>query len=466
MASDFELRDSTALISIPASRACGNKLPDSEPDSGSSKQPDGLRRYLLGVMLMVIFMFMLKFLAASLIDGEQIQPLLDWFDSREKVPAGIVLDYEGAFPDIVQITPRFSTRYQWQPLPSIAPDPADNLWSKDKAQLGERLFFDINLSHDRSVSCASCHDNEQHSGADGRTTAVGVGDQVGPRNTPTVWNSAFQQRLFWDGRATSLEEQAIGPLLNPIEMAMPSVEAVVARVKESAEYEPMFEKAFGTENKHDDSSGITIRQITAAIAAYQRTLITPNTPYDRYVRGESEALSVEQLKGMALFEELGCINCHSGPNFSGAGIMANNSPWRIFPVLDTQFEPQYHLTDDVGKAVAGSQKGVWRIPSLRNVAKTGPYLHNGSVTELAEVVRIMASAQLGHRLEADLENQHENTIFTPRSNGESLVWSAETRSLIPIEVRTVTEEEVAAIVVFLESLNGELVVDYAGGRSK
>ncbi|MBM96573.1 MAG: cytochrome-c peroxidase [Oceanospirillaceae bacterium] len=394
------------------------------------------RHFLLAGMVMVVLMFVLKFLAASLIEGEQLKPVLDWFGHEHQQSAGIQSETQSIPGHTNPVTPRSSVRYQWQALPDRPPSPMHNPWNKARAEVGKRLFSDTNLSLDRSVSCASCHDNDTHAGADGRPTAVGVGGQAGPRNSPTVWNSAYQQWLFWDGRAASLEEQAIGPLLNPIEMAMPSAEALVARVREDRVYIELFEQAFGS------ADAIGINEIVAALAAYQRTLITPDSPYDRYVRGDTSALNPVQLRGMALFEELGCVNCHSGPNFSGAGILANNSPWRIFPALDTPFEQQYQLTEDLGMAPAGSTKGVWRIPSLRNVAQTAPYFHNGSVTELEEAVRIMASAQLGHQL-AQTASESE------------FVWSDD-GYLIPVQRRTVTEQEVQAIVAFLESLSGEL----------
>ena len=402
------------------------------------------RHYMVAGMVVVMLMFMLKFLAASLIEGEQLKPVLDWLGHEQQLSTGIrsaTRDTDGMSNPV---TPRPEARYQWQALPEQPPDPADNPWSGAKAELGRRLFFDHNLSLDRSVSCASCHDSERYAGADGRATAVGVGNQSGPRNSPTIWNSAYQQWLFWDGRAASLEEQALGPLLNPIEMAMPSAAAVVERVQEQVSYQAAFQQVFGA---HKNAPVITIERILAAIAAYERTLITPDSPYDRYVRGESDALSPQQLRGMALFEELGCVNCHSGPNFSGAGILSNNSPWRIFPALDTPFEQQYRLTDDLGKAPAGSRKGVWRIPSLRNVADTSPYFHNGSVTELAEAVRIMASAQLGYRIEGVDDASH--------AQGTAYVWSSQTNTLATVQPRQLGEDDIQSIVAFLQALSAQ-----------
>ena len=426
------------------------------------KPTNPFRFFLAAGLLLIVLMFLLKLAAATLIEGEQLQPLLNWLGHEDEPRVGLQMTASGSPALTAMSSPRLTPRYQWQALPMIAPSPVGNPWSHNKASLGRSLFFDTNLSLDRTLSCASCHDSEGLAGADGRATAIGVGEKVGPRNSPTVWNVAFQNWLFWDGRAASLEEQALGPLLNPIEMAMPSAESVVARVREQPGYRGLFEQAFG------DSTAITVQTITSALAAYERTLITPNSPYDRYVRGDDRALSQQQLSGMSLFEELGCVNCHSGPNFSGAGVLANNSPWRIFPALDTPYEQRYQLTEDTGKAPSGSKQGVWRIPSLRNVAETAPYFHNGSVHELAEAVRIMATAQLGYALESNaLEQAQQGLAQQGQVQKEdaqqgvidkepAFVWSSQTRTLVPLQTRVVTEDDVQAIVAFLQALSGEL----------
>lgn len=402
------------------------------------------RRVLAAGLLFTVLMFLVKLAAATLIEGEQLQPLLQWLGRSGETRTGLQPALPATPGASEATTPRMAPRYQWQALPEVVPSPPSNPWTPEKARLGKRLFFDRNLSLDRSVSCASCHDSERFAGADGRATAVGVGNQSGPRNSPTVWNTAFQHWLFWDGRAASLEEQALGPLLNPIEMAMPSAAAVVERVQEQASYQAAFQQAFGEERNVPE---ITIERILAAMAAYERTLITPDSPYDRYVRGDTRALSRQQLRGMALFEKLGCVNCHSGPNFSGAGVLAHNTPWRIFPALDTPFEQQYRLTDDVGKAPAGSRKGVWRIPSLRNVADTAPYFHNGSVTELAEAVRIMASAQLGYRI--------EGVDDAAQTQGAAYVWSPQANTLATVQPRQLGEDDIQSIVAFLQALSAQ-----------
>jgi cytochrome c peroxidase len=339
-------------------------------------------------------------------------------------------------------------RYVWQALPAQAPAPADNPTTPEKVALGERLFHDKALSRDRTLACASCHD-VAGGGVDHRATSLGINGQVGNRNAPTVWNAAFQAVLFWDGRAPSLEEQAKGPPVNPAEMGMPSLDAVAQRVAEDAAYRPYFDRAFGA------GRPITIEAIAAAIAAYERTLITSDSAYDRFVRGDANAMSPAALRGMALFESLGCVSCHSGPNFSGASLFDTTAPLRLFPANPTPFEKRYGLTRDIGLATPGTGRGVWRVPSLRNVELTGPYFHNGSVTELAEAVRVMASAQLGRLTRED-----------PRA-GRFVVWSAPDRMLSSIDRSALSDQQVDDIVAFLRSLTGEalLAARKAVGRS-
>jgi cytochrome c peroxidase len=332
--------------------------------------------------------------------------------------------------------PAAQKAYVWRALPDIAPAPAWNPTTPEKVALGERLFHDTNLSIDGTVSCGSCHDVRRGAGMDSRPASVGVGGQVGSRNAPTVWNAAFQSVLFWDGRASSLEAQAQGPLVNAKEMGMPSLEAVVRRVRENASYREPFAKAFG------DGQPITITRIAAAIAAYERTLITPDAPYDRFVRGDETALGPAQLRGMELFQSVGCVLCHSGPNFSGASVFdPPPAPQRLFPVFASQqYVARYGLTRDVGANAGGNGQGVWRIPSLRNVALTAPYFHNGSVDSLREAVRIMATVQRGRRIGDDARR---------------VVWSQRNRTITRVGTAPLSERDVDDIVAFLESLSSE-----------
>ena len=334
----------------------------------------------------------------------------------------------------------------WQALPERAPDPADNPSTPEKVVLGEKLFFDPNLSQNRTVACASCHDIARKGGADGLPTAVGITKVPGPRNSPTVWNAAFQLVLFWDGRAASLEEQAAGPPLNPGEMGMPSAAAIEDRVKADTAYGPMFERAFGV------GVAITMDRITAAIAAYERTLITPDTPYDRFVHGEAGALSVPQKRGMWLFQSVGCVNCHTGPNFSGASVFGIVSPYRLFPAWDSPYKARYDLVSDKGKASPESQQGIWRIPSLRNVALTAPYFHNGSVSELKEAVRVMAVSQLNVVISGD------------GGPAQPSDWKPGAKRFDAHNRRILGEAEVDDLVAFLNALTSDRLRDKSASR--
>jgi cytochrome c peroxidase len=300
----------------------------------------------------------------------------------------------------------------FQPLPKAAPAPKDNPTSAVRVALGKKLFFDPRLSKDGTVSCNSCH-NVMSAGSDNRKTSLGVGAKPGGRNSPTVWNSAFLSVQFWDGRAASLEDQAKGPLTNPIEMAMPSHDAVVARVKQIPGYVDEFKKAFG------GADPVTIDNLAKAIAAYERTLITPDSAFDRYLKGNKKAISAQAEKGYKLVLEVGCVSCHMGPNFAGPTLPVGTGFYQKFPVYpSSEYVAKYRLTDDTGRmdhTKKEEDRAMWRVPTWRNVAGTAPYFHNGSVSTLEEAVRVMASTQLN---------------------------------------KTLKDEEVASIVAFLESLSG------------
>ena len=278
-----------------------------------------------------------------------------------------------------------------QALPTKAPAPADNPTTADKVALGKMLYHDPRLSSSGTVSCASCH-NTMLGGEDNRAGSVGVGGQVGGRSAPTVWNAAFNKVQFWDGRAASLEAQAAGPVTNPIEMGMKSWDDVVVRLEAIEGYQVAFKKAFGKQAISEDTA-------TKAIAAYERTLITPNSPYDRYVKGNKKAMTEQQIRGMNKAVELGCVGCHSGPAFNGPGT------FQKFPVIGNgYFEAQYNFKDDKGLAEVTGKKAdeyMWKVPTLRNIALTAPYFHNGSVKNLEMAVKLMAKLQLGQDLAKD-----------------------------------------------------------------
>ncbi|HEX8964271.1 MAG TPA: cytochrome c peroxidase [Rhodocyclaceae bacterium] len=414
-------------------------MPMVQFELGPSGRLAGRGRWLLTVALgmgVLAFLFKLSVIVAvSALPQVVIAPLISGTNALVSAePATPRLDPFA----IVSVPPR----YVWEALPERAPAPAGNPITPEKVALGERLFHDKALSRDRTLACASCHDVAT-GGVDHRATSLGIDGQVGSRNAPTVWNAAFQNVLFWDGRAPSLEEQAKGPPVNSSEMGMPSLQAVARRVAADTSYRPDFDRAFGA------GSPIDIEAIAAAIATYERTLITPDSPYDRFVRGDAKAMSPAALRGMALFESLGCVVCHSGPNFSGASLFDTAAPLRLFPGNPSAFDSRYGFIRDVGLAAPGSSRGVWRVPSLRNVALTGPYFHNGSVNDLAEAVRVMASAQLGRLMRED-----------PRS-GRFVVWSAPDRMLSSIDRSALTDPQVDDIVAFLKSLTGDRLAQAA-----
>lgn len=271
-------------------------------------------------------------------------------------------------------------------LPNKAPEPANNPTTPEKVELGKMLYHDPRLSSTGTVSCASCH-NTMLGGEDNRPNSMGINGQTGGRSAPTVWNAAFNAVQFWDGRAASLEEQAAGPVTNPIEMGMKSWDDVVARLKTIKGYRQAFDLAFGQDNE-----SITKENATKAIAAYERTLITPNSPYDKYVSGEKTAMTEQQVRGMQKAVELGCTSCHSGPAFNGPGA------FQKFPVhKNGYFEAQHHFSKDKGLAEVTKKETdehLFKVPTLRNIALTAPYFHNGSVPTLDMAVKIMGKLQL------------------------------------------------------------------------
>ncbi len=273
-------------------------------------------------------------------------------------------------------------------IPSVVQVPADNPMSMAKVELGKQLYFDPRLSIDGTVSCNSCH-NVMAGGADDRPTSVGVNGQRGGRNAPTVWNSALLSVQFWDGRAATLEDQAKGPPLNPIEMGMPSEQAVEERLSSIPGYKVQFEAVFGE---------VSYDNMAKAIAAYERTLITINSPFDRHMNGDKMAMGEQAVKGMQRFEEIGCVSCHSGINFAGPQMALGEGFYQKFPLFENGDIAKYNLDEDKGRYEVtkdAADMNSWRVPSLRNIAVTAPYFHNGAVTTLHESVRIMAVSQLG-----------------------------------------------------------------------
>jgi len=285
-------------------------------------------------------------------------------------------------------------------------DDKQNPMSIPKIILGKKLFFDKNLSKDRTIACASCHDITK-GGEDSVPTAIGYQKLENPHhlNSPTVLNTAYSKHLFWDGRASSLREQAGGPMQAPFEMAS-TPKLVVQRVKENPEYTTLFKDAY------DLNDSINFQNITKAIAVYEKTLVTRGK-FDRYLEGDETALNDQAKRGLKLFINLGCKGCHFGPAVGGQEIQ--QFPLRdynsIISITSTYHEDtnKREITDvglnfemyhpypfeNVGGFMGKDSNKKFRVPILRNISKTAPYFHNGVVKTLREAIELMSTYQIG-----------------------------------------------------------------------
>lgn len=241
--------------------------------------------------------------------------------------------------------------------------PKDNPPTPEKIALGKQLYFDKRLSADDTISCASCHDPAK-GWSNGEQFATGVGNLKGGRNSPTVINSAYYKLQFWDGRAKSLEDQALGPIQNPIEMKM-TLDEVIPKLNKIAGYKEQFQKVFGTD--------VTEEGVAKAIAAFERTVLSGDAPYDRFKAGDKSALSEAAQRGMKLFfGKANCSACHSGASFTDSAFHNIG--------LDSADEGRFVISK------LGGDKGAMKTPTLREIARTAPYMHNGSLKTLEEVV--------------------------------------------------------------------------------
>ncbi len=285
-----------------------------------------------------------------------------------------------------------------QPLPESVHVPADNPQTPAKIELGKTLFFDPRLSYDGAVRCNDCHDLAAGATSGGRTPAARPRHE---RDTPTLWNVAIQTVYFWDGRATSLEQALEEHLTDGRIMAFPDLDAVARRLATVPGYEALFQQAFGAAPDGPRAA--------AALAAFIRTLLTPDSPFDRYVRGDETAISAQAKRGLRAFDDLGCLSCHFGPNLAGPApgpaIGPGTGFYELFPNHPgTLYDSLYGIALDPGRVrVTGDPEHtrLWRVPLLRNIALTAPYFHNGSVDTLEESVRVMAKTQLRLDLDED-----------------------------------------------------------------
>ncbi|WP_404299574.1 cytochrome-c peroxidase [Halomonas sp.] len=270
-------------------------------------------------------------------------------------------------------------RDRFEPLPHFPPIPADNSLTPEKVELGNMLFFEPRISSSGVISCATCH-NPALGWADRIPRATGHDGQIGERNTPTVLNSGFLGSQFWDGREPDLEGQALGPIEADVEMAM-DLETALERLNDFTLYQTKFAEAYP-----DDADPINANNLAHALASFQRTLNTPNSPFDRYLHGDQNALDQQEKDGMVAFVDNGCIACHSGP------AMTDSNFHRI----------QVPGSSDVGRfEVTGDEADMYkfRTPTLRNVAVTYPYMNNGATETLEESVAIMGKEMLGRDFE-------------------------------------------------------------------
>ena len=281
----------------------------------------------------------------------------------------------------------------------IKPIPDTLKVNSKKVKLGKKLFFDTILSKDGTISCATCHDL-QNGGDDGLQFSFGIQGKEGNINSPTVYNAVFNFRQFWDGRAKDLKEQASAPIINPIEMGH-TIKGAIESLSKRDVYVKDFNDIY--------FDGITKDNIADALAEFEKMLITPNSPFDKYLKGDKDALSEKAKEGYSLFKSKGCILCHHGVNIGGNFY----NKFGIYKETDSHHLGRYNITK------REEDKHVFKVPSLRNIALTAPYMHDGRVSTLKKAVEFMTEYQLGRHMEVG---------------------------------------DTEAIVVFLESLTGEIPV--------
>lgn len=279
----------------------------------------------------------------------------------------------------------------FQPISSLELEEPD----ADKVLLGKYLFFDTRLSGEGNISCNSCHnlktygvDNERFSPGDAPGT-------VGGRNSPTVFHAALHKMQFWDGRAAHVEEQAGGPILNPLEHNIKDEQQLVNRLKEVELYQELFTKAYG------DKDPITFNNLTNAIGAFERTLI-PESRFDKYLEGDQSAITQQEKKGLKVFIDAGCITCHSGPAMGGQMLQK-------FGLFHDYWKHTESEDVDLGLydiSERESEKYFFKVPGLRNIVHTAPYFHDGSVADLNSAVKIMGKLQRN----VDLTDEEVNDI--------------------------------------------------------
>ncbi|WP_143735048.1 cytochrome-c peroxidase [Methylocaldum sp. 14B] len=274
----------------------------------------------------------------------------------------------------------------FKPIPTEPPPIRNTVVTPERIELGKMLYFDPRLSRSWMISCNSCH-NLALGGVDLEQTSIGHGWQKGPRNAPTVLNSVFNIAQFWDGRAADLQTQAKGPLQASVEMNN-TPERLEKTLNTIPGYVERFKQAFPNE-----PNPVSFDNLAKAIEAFEATLITPNSKFDRYLKGDDKALNDAEKQGLALFMDKGCSNCHNGINIGGNGYfpfgVVEKPGAEILPLKD---KGRFTVTN------TASDEYVFKVPSLRNIVLTPPYFHSGQVWDLRQAVAIMGTAQLGAKL--------------------------------------------------------------------
>lgn len=297
---------------------------------------------------------------------------------------------------IAIVSPSAAEQVRNEPIQIIKPYISE---APAKVELGKQLFFDPRLSMSGIISCNTCH-NLSYGGTDNLKTSIGHRWQAGPVNSPTVYNSSLQIAQFWDGRAVDLQEQAAGPIAANVEMAMPHSLAVDV-IQSIPGYRAQIKAIYGTDE-------VTLDHITDAIAEFEKTLVTPNSPFDQWLQGDDNALTAQQLEGYELFKSVGCVSCHYGEALGGKSFMKMGlvQPYES----DSPAQGRFDVTGNE------MDRFMFKVPTLRNVVLTYPYFHDGAAETLEEATQIMGQLQLG---------------------------------------RNFTEHELASLVAFMESLTGE-----------
>ncbi len=280
----------------------------------------------------------------------------------------------------------------------ITPIPLTPQYNYEKALLGKKLFFDTRLSHDNTISCASCHFLDE-GGDDNIAVSIGIDGKKGVRNTPTVLNAVYNVNQFWDGRAKDLKEQIKGPIHTSFEMGS-SFDEIIEKLSKDSDYRERFGSLYRDQ--------ITGDNISDAIAEFEKTLITPNARFDKFLRGDKEALNADELNGYRIFKEYGCISCHNGVNIGGN-------------LMQKMGALERYETSDLGRFNITKKeidRYYFKVPSLRNVELTAPYSHDGSITTLKSAVEIVLKYQVGIHLK---DKEVEDIVkFLKTLTGESV----------------------------------------------